>query len=266
MKQLKYLLVILVIGALISCKEEPKQKNSDLPAAAKEPVTVSLSTYRGFWLSEDYVNKIKELKSVDTATFAYKAMALAIEIFPDTISNKSVEASILWHSETSYIGRLIFNSDKKLSYTPKPDEDVYEPFTITLKGTNRIEVIRTRSGKKEYYLCFKNGGQVLNQLLFAGTYNDVKSRKKITFSIDGKVTGIPNAGFYSPVFQFDESNYEGIDVLFFYKDKNRKRPENNNDSFAYQYKFKGDTLQLYVPPLNFENDTIPVLKYELIKY
>ncbi len=254
--------ILLCLSIFISCRKEPESIPEPVEEQAIETSVSSLSKYGGFWLSESYVNAIKELKSVDSATFIYESMALALEITPDTISNRVAGIGFYWHAERSS-EKVYPDKNQRLVFKPKNPDGPLKPFILSLIDNNKIEAELTDTGKKEYYVRYKNQFQALNTLLFAGSYRDVLSGKNITLTIDGKVTGIPDVLQYNPVFQFDESNIEGVDALFFYKDRNPDKM-GYDYNLAYQYKFKGDTLQLYEVPDDYGIEPGP-LKYKLVK-
>ncbi|WP_294819015.1 hypothetical protein [uncultured Flavobacterium sp.] len=261
---IRYIAFILSgLSVLTSCKGEPKAETAAATEEAVEAPAQSLSKYSGFWLSESYVNAIKNLKSVDSATFVYESLVLAIEITPDTISNKSANTKFYWHSESSF-EKMYPDESQSLQYKPRHEGGPLKSFTLALKNPDRIEITLADTGKKECYLRFKNENQALNQLLFAEKYRDAITNAAIELTEDGKVDGIPGLITYNPVFQFDESNIEGVDVLFFYNGEKRSEKMGYDYQLAYQYKFEGDTLKLYEVPEDYGIEPGTV-KYKLVK-
>ncbi|MGQ2985032.1 hypothetical protein [Flavobacterium sp.] len=254
--------IFLCLSIFNSCRKEPESIPEPVEEQAIETSVPSLSKYSGFWLSESYVNAIKNLKSVDSATFVQKSMAIGFRIIPDTISNKSALLNVLWHSEGST--ERVYADDNQMLYfnPPRPDYPL-KHFIIGLKN-NKMELEFPDTGKKEYYLRYENQYQALNQLLFAGKYRDAITNVAIELTEGGKVSGIPDVITYNPVFQFDESNIEGVDVLFFYNGEKRSEKMGYDYQLAYQYKFEGDTLKLYEVPEDYGIEPGP-LKYKLVK-
>jgi hypothetical protein len=216
------LAVISILGFLYSC-------NNSSPYKAPDYRTFDTAIYfKGFYVSESYVNKINKYKSPRIA----QDSALSVTIPDSTLQ------TVFWgYNFHEGAGPCIIV--KKGNTYEQMDSiedlavhklilDTLHPKPITIISSNKIKIGNEVFDKLE-------SDKVGEELLFDGTYTS-QTGSEVEFSIDRKVKGLDNYKTYTVLVDYYD---EGLDVDQVTLGTNEK------DEMPYAFRFKRDTLSIY---------------------
>ncbi len=180
--------------------------------------------FAGEWINERYV------KSIMTYQSPFKAQKVQ-EMSSISIPKSSKETiSIGWNFHEGE-GAMLKKVGTK--YQLIRTESTGKPFSFAyFRSVNKLKI------ENDYFVKLKtaNPENFLNELLFAGKYH--AGKKAVTFSTDGKVSGLGNMLYYRPTYDFLGGGLQK-DVISLSKTPDFKQFTN------YLFVFKDKTLTLY---------------------
>lgn len=194
----------------------------------------------GCWISESYVNSLKELKSPKKA----QDNSLLL-IIPESI-NGNVTIMYDFHDDFDYFKIVRNNNDyeiwenlneqkPKLIYSIKVISE--SKMVIGDTAFIRINPVRIRD-------FFRNGLKneilVQEELLFKGVYLN-NDGKKVEFKNNGQIEGLEGYFYYKPESDYYDYGMQ-IDQLILVKSESNIKWQ---DLEYYGFKFSYDTLELY---------------------
>ncbi|WP_026994408.1 hypothetical protein [Flectobacillus major] len=180
--------------------------------------------FAGLWINERYVNEIRKSKS------PYKAQQLA------RLSNISFSSSATQNNMIGWNfheGESIILKKKGTQYEVWHTEPVHKLGNLSILTTNQ----KIKVGKDTFLkLKTRDNTRFVEELLFQGTY--LLNGQKVTFSADGKVSGLAGYSYYFPQYDYFGGSY-GFDQIILGKTKDLQKGQD----FAFQ--FMGNTLKIY---------------------
>lgn len=269
------LMVFCLAAFLICCKTDKEKGSSDnekteLPKSSSHAtLKESIAQLDGTWISDDYMAAIEKNKAIynnpahTTTLFGFSVIgdSLAIDGKDYLYGFSKIEAGYTWP---------IFYNDAhgRIEYDIKMQDEIIppSPFYIKKIDAKTVELVFSKPAKTERYR--KTNSELeydINKILFAGTYINESTNEKITFTEDGKVTGLAGKTTYQVQFENEDEYAVPFDAVVLYEDPDDEAGE------SFHFKIKGNTLTLY--NLNEEeiekyveyNYTIGKMAYTLIK-
>ena len=241
-----YLLLFIVV-TLISC-DKKKDDTNVITSKKSEPahdkgltLKESVSRTEGTWISEPYLATIEKNKAIYNNP-AYTTTLFGFSIVKDSIADGKDYLFGFSTHDAGYMWPVIYNTDKKrIEYnSKKEDRDNMppSPFYLNPLTAKTIELIFTKPAKKEVYRKVELDYE-LNRILFEGTYTDEATNKKVTFTRDGKITGLQGKTMY--LVQYDPEGEYAVpfDAVFLFT-----LPDDEAGT-PYHYTISGNTLTLY---------------------
>lgn len=240
------LFLLLPLFVLISCnntKEEIKStavvKEQEAPTAKAITVQQASQVLEGSWISKNYLDNLKKYKAVYNNP-SYKTTLFGMSFMGDSLVKGTGLLYGFTQHEAGYTWPLYWDEDtNRFEYDPNQDtgDKPLDDFILNILNNKELELEFTTSGKKELYQKADLETE-LNRLL-AGEYTDKATGKTVTFTLDGKVQGIP--GYVQYYVQFDR--YEEFALPFDSITLYAKTTDEAGKPF--HYKINGNTLTLY---------------------
>jgi hypothetical protein len=270
---MKNSILFLCLGILfVCCKNDPKDTvdtQKELHTTKQGPLSMqeSIANLDGTWIADDYMAAIEKNKSIynnpayTTSLFGFSVIAdsLAIDGRDYLFGFSKIDAGYTWP---------IFynNSTGRFEYDVKMQDEIIppSPFYIKTIDATTVELVFSKPAKTERYRKADLESDI-NKILFAGTYTDQATNEKVTFTEDGKVTGLPGKVMYYVQFENDDEFAVPFDAVDLFDKPDDEAGE------PFHYKIKGNTLTLYkINQEETENDseykyTIGPKAYTLIK-
>jgi len=271
----KTLILLLVITVTLGCSSTKDHEPGD---AAKNTTTDNAQMQllinkfkpiiQGYWIRQDYIQKIIQTKSPLAASRL--TVAAEIEINTNEIKGDSIVCSTGDNHDGSY-ATLKFIPGKKpstitfngqdLSYaTKKGDTALRLAFG---DGTKNGMVFYTyiRAFKKPQRDFADNLAQYLDDILVAGDYRLIdsgKSAQKVHFYKNGIVRGFIDLDKYFINYDLNSDVNDNLDAMYF------KGPDKKQMNFTF--KISVDTLKLYDTRENSDSTKLVVgdLKYQFV--
>ena len=207
---------------VISCSSGKKGDSSADTKSEKVAVP-----YAGFWLSEEYFNRIGKSKSPQASQDESRFL-----IIPDSTSKPAMmiynfheggsELTIIKNGAAFELREI--NGDSIVALG-----DTLEPVSSDRLKVQGVVFVKINPDTVD------GEHRILEELLFKGNYINEKG-KQIEFRKDGSVLGLDSIRYYNPLTDYYDQGLQ-IDQVDLSVTKGR--------SNRYAFKFKGDTLELY---------------------
>jgi hypothetical protein len=253
MKRLVYLPLILCI--LLSCKSKITGDDQDPSTTKPLDQTPELKhqftpLINGIWVSQDYLKKVKKSKSpMAAAAKADGVTAMAIDtsklqgdsIMVPVIINNHEGNNVALRFEAGRNTNTVTLGNDELTYKIKNADTtliVYHYNTNT-KETMTIKFIKALQSNPGIQPSY-GLNMAVNKNLMAGTYiaADAAGKKyDVSFSPDGKVSGLPGFSTYYVQIDLVASSKENADQIIFNLNAKRQKP--------YSFLIHKNTLTLY---------------------
>ena len=259
---------------LLSCKSNaPKTKPDTLVTVRAKPAPsykAQLPLYQGVWVKSDYIEKIRQTKSV-LASVDLVVGITCMQIDTAAMAGDSLMVPVGWDNQNPGSVALRLKPGKKpgtfqfgedeLGYSVASGDtaliryQVYNKqlFTTRYKKIADVDTNKNVSDGINY---------AINKALIAGTYSLKEATGKmgkVTFTLDGAVTGL--AGFRKYFIENDlkPAPLKNMDLITF--------DEYSSKKVVYHYVFEGNTLQLYEAKPNAKATLMVLgkLKYTLVR-
>ncbi len=266
---MKKILLPFAIGifsiSFLACQSDSQEKTPETKTSTdiensfpKEKLDKLSNTFSGYWLSEPYLKNIERTKSIydnrdyPTSLFGFILKKDELE------QNKGILHGFSDH-EGGFEAPLSYNPDKNIFENKLNTGEGFNyfknPLTIRLVDDTHIEL--SFEHKKEHYRKVLDEQTELRRILLTGKYTDLLSENKVTFELDGYVTGISGYNYYELYYDFGEGLW--MDAIFV---SNTEEKEEQN---TYHYKIKDDTIRLYQINGEIPDYSVGELTHELVR-
>ena len=195
------LLCILASATLISCGSDTKPaQQSEAPAINFKTNSVPVP-FAGSWISEDYLNKIRENQS------PRKAQEGSEECFIQIPDNTLRPATMVinFHEGLSDLVTVSNNGTFQL-WDKQGDTLSSLLYTIQPLSADSIKI-----GDKLFIkinpAATNNDPRILEEILFKGTYS-TKKGERIEFKANGEVSGLGKYKYYEPVIDYFDAGLQ----------------------------------------------------------
>ncbi|MCK6649455.1 MAG: hypothetical protein L6Q66_07355 [Bacteroidia bacterium] len=225
MTVVKSIILTLIIGFFCSCSST--NSNTEQISATNFKTKDTAISFTGYWLSKDYFESIKKIKSPKNAQDNSEFIFIPSRTLKQTmmISNFHEGGPTL---------TILSNGNQY---------ELWEIQEDTLKQQlNIIEIINETNIKigdcyfvKINPLQSGNSARILEEILFKGIYTNA-SGGKIEFKNNGQVIGLENFKVFEPVIDYIDAGMQ-VDQLGL--------GQNKNEFEYFGFKFKKDTLELF---------------------
>jgi hypothetical protein len=267
----KALFLIIPFAALVACKGKPKQPLKTTIAAetpAQSPLLKKLApVYQGVWVKSDYMEKIRQRRSVLAAVDLVTGIT-GMQIDSNATTGDSLKVAVGWDNQNpgsvmlknkagTRPNTLQFGQDE-LGYSVANGDTsliLYQVYQNKLYQTRYNKILnadanRTVSDAMSY---------AINKALVAGDYLLKGQAGKITFTNDGRVNGLAGFRKYFVENDLKPGPLNNLDLIIF--------DEFSNGKGIYSYRFKGNTLELYetTPDAKSKLMVLGKLKYTLVR-
>jgi hypothetical protein len=272
MKKLFFFLIPIIV--LLSCKSNaPKPKSDTLVTVKAKPAPsfkAQLPLYQGVWVKSDYIEKIRQTKSV-LASVDLVVGITGMQIDTAAMAGDSLMVPVGWDNQNpgsvalrlkpgKRPGTFQFGEDE-LGYSVASGDTAlirYQVYNKQLFSTRYKKIADVDPNKN-----VSDGiNYAINKALLAGSYSlkgATGKTGKVTFTPDGAVTGL--AGFRKYFIENDlkPGPLNNMDLITFDEFSNRRS--------TYSYHFEGNTLKLYEAKPNAKASLMVLgkLKYTLIR-
>jgi hypothetical protein len=238
-----FCMACLVLSCNIKTDKEVNATKSDSTIAESGQKARSLketaTILGGSWIADDYLANLKKNKAVYTNP-KYKTTLFGMSFIEDSLATGSTLLYGFSPHEVTYSWPVYFNTKSgHFEYDPKQDigDKPLGNFSLDILDDNLLELKFTKTGKKERYRK-ADIEEELNSL-FAGTYTDKATGKTVTFTLDGKVKGLPGYVQYYVQFDPDDEYAVPFDAILLYANPTDEAGK------PYHFKINGNTLTLY---------------------
>ncbi len=232
------LLCILAAAALLSCGSDTKPaQQSAAPAIDFKTKSVSVP-FAGNWISEEYLNKIRENQS------PRKAQEGSEECFIQIPDNTLRPATMVinFHEGLSDLVTVSNNGTFQL-WDKQGDTLSSLLYTIQPLSADSIK-ISDKLFIKINPAATHNDPRILEEILFKGTYS-TKKGELIEFKPNGEINGLGKYKFYEPVIDYFDAGLQVDQVGL---------GETVDKLEYFGFKFKKDKLELYKLKCNAYDD------------
>jgi len=237
---MRILLIILMIALFFACASSYRHQNNNVASSLLDIKSESIPI-AGIWVSENYINSLKEKKS---PRIAQQGNCLLI-IIPERTNEKT---SIMdgFHDDFDYYS--ILKNQNRFEIWETHDNSLSKlEYIIEVISSSKIKIGETilikidpfkvkdvlHNGLKEEIL-------IQEELLFKGIYL-TSDGKKVEFKKNGQINGLDSFYYYKPINDYHD---EGMQVDQLILVKSQKNIE-WKDLEYYGFKFICDTLELY---------------------
>ncbi len=235
------LIGFLTFLILFACNEDQGQKKIQLNSESRSPL-IKLSTQAeflpGFWMSDAYLKKIEQSKSI------YKHRFPASTFYGFIIGKPSQEVD-------SFLLKPFPASDDEIDAFLEFDrqKNVFKGLTEINKKKERFELYPlTEELIKMYFSDLKKTDDYrkvvdenteLRRILFEGTYFTKDKQMSYTFDRNGKIKGLGDYTFYEVIYDFSGGVYFDAILLYHTSGGGAK-----SDADLFKYEFKKGVLTL----------------------
>lgn len=230
----------------ICCKNDKvndisgNEKTEAVPGKSA-PATLQESVVQldGTWISDDYLTKIEKNKTIYPNP-AYKTTLFGFSIMKDCLKDGADYLYGFSKHDAGYTWPVYFNTvSGQIEYDKKRDDGNSPPskFHISPLSSTKVALVFSNPERKEIYR--KADLELELNKLFAGTYTDKSTNKKVTFTSDGKVTGLTDKTWYQVQYDTEGEYAVPFDAIVLFA-----RPDDEAGE-TFHFKIKGDTLTLY---------------------
>lgn len=226
--RMKHIRYIGILVFLFSCSSSSNQVNNSNNAKDDFKTLDCEIPFTGYWLSEDYFNSIQKYKSPKKA----QEEATGNFIF---IPDRTIKPTMMiygFHEGSEPL--MVLKKDEQFQLWGKTYDTLQFVNEIETLSKDRIKIDKNAFVKVNVQTR-EQVYQILEEILFKGTYTNVK-KEIIMFKNNGELTGLGNFAYYRIV---DDYMDEGMQV------DQIELSEGNKDPESYGFKFKGDTLEIY---------------------
>lgn len=257
-----------LLVTLASCKKETTTEttiaaNATTVDTINEPLNNLAAAMDGLWISDTYLSGIEKTRSIySNNEYGTVNGLFGFTLYKDKLSTGTTELLGFTEHEGGIVYPLQYNeANKQFVYDPKRANELDGPMQLSLSPSKggQIEIAYTQpKSQKDRFRKIGDSksdndllDETLNQMLFEGSYTDVAGNT-VTFTRDGKVSGIKGIDHYYLLYDFGEGLE--FDTVFLWQG------ESNGDRVTYHFKIEGKTIKLYDTSLNEEE-----LKYTISK-
>lgn len=223
------LLCILVTAALLSCGSDTKPaQQSVAPAINFKSKSVPVP-FAGSWISEDYLNKIREHQS------PRKAQEGSEECYIQLPDNTLRTATMVINFHEGLSDLVTVSNNGVFQLWDKQGDTLSTPlYTIQTLSADSIKI-----GDKLFIkinpTTTTNDPRILEEILFKGMYN-TKKGERVEFKPNGEVSGLGKYKYYEPVIDYFDAGLQVDQVGL---------GETADKLEYFGFKFKKDKLELY---------------------
>jgi len=243
----KFYLLLLIVLSLINC-DKKKGDTNVTTSKTNEPghdkgltLKESVARAEGTWISEPYLAAIEKNKAIYNNP-AYPTTLFGFSIVKDSIADGEDYLYGFSTHDAGYMWPVQYDSAKKrISYNIKVEDSDNmppSPFYLNPLTATTLEIVFTKSTKREVYRKADLEYE-LNRILFEGTYIDKATNKTVTFTKDGKVTGLEGKTMYQVQYDPEGEYAVPFDAVFLFT-----LPDDEAGT-PYHYTISGNTLTLY---------------------
>lgn len=214
-KKTSYLLVLgfLCFAMLFACNDDQQQKKIQLSSESRSPLT-KLTTQAeflpGFWMSDAYLKKIEQTKSIYVNRFPSAAFYGFIIGKP----NQEIDSFLLKpfpSSEDEVDALLEFDRQKNVFKGLTKMHNKQEKFELYPLTQDHIKMYFSDLKKTDDYRKVLDENTELRRILFEGTYFTKDKQMSYTFDRNGKVKGLGDYVFYEVIYDFAGGiNFDGL--------------------------------------------------------
>ena len=235
------LLGFLCFTMLFACNEEREQKKIQLNSESRSPLT-KLATQAeflpGFWMSDAYLKKIEQAKSV----YANRFLTAAFYGFIIGKPNQEIDTFLLkpfpvLNDEVASF--LEFDRQKNVFKGLTEINKKKERFELYPLSQEHIKMYFSELKKTDDYRKVIDENTELRRILFEGTYFSKDKQMSYTFDRNGKVKGLGDYAFYEVIYDF--AGGVNFDALLLYRTSAGGAKQ---DADLFKYEFKKGVLNL----------------------
>lgn len=229
---------ILAAATLLSCGSDTKPaQQSAAPAIDLKTNSVPVP-FAGNWISEEYLNKIRENQS------PRKAQEGSEECFIQLPDNTLRPATMVINFHEGLSDLVTVSNNGTFQLWDKQGDTLSSPlYTIQPLSADSIKI-----GDKLFIkinpTATNNDPRILEEILFKGTYS-TKKGERIEFKPNGEVSGLGKYKFYEPVIDYFDAGLQVDQVGL---------GETVDKLEYFGFKFKKDKLELYKLKCNAYDD------------
>jgi hypothetical protein len=246
---MKVIFLIALCATATGCDgQRVNKKKDDLVAEKKNNLASLLS---GYWMSDSYLKKLEETKSVfanrnnesDVLGFLLKKENLKSDtacIFAFNSHEGGIEMPIHFDPSTNKFVSDSERNGEPVSFT--------EAFQLNLLNDKKIELNFLKTKQSRIFRKVPDIQSELRRILFEGVFESIDNKKKFSFTNTGEVTGFGDRRNFEVIYDFG-LNIE-FDAIALY---NGKESGNWSDAEIYKYEINSDTVKLYHVNTNWEN-------------
>lgn len=231
---------ILIVGLLFSSYSINKDCYRIIARIVDNENIDTIIPISGCWISEDYVNSLKEYKSPKKA----QDNSILI-IIPESIS-ENVTIMYDFHDDFDYF-KIVRNNNKYEIWENLNEQMPILLYSIKVISESKIvigETVFTRINPVRVedflHIGLKSELLVQEEILFKGVYLSSQGNK-VVFKNNGQIEGLDGFSYYKPESDYYDQGMQ-IDQLILVKSASLN---NWQDIEYYGFKFNHDTLKLY---------------------
>ena len=242
-KKTSYFLLLgfLCFAMLFACNDNQQQKKIQVSTESRSPLT-KLTTQAeflpGFWISDAYLKKIEQSKSIFVNRFPPSAFYGFIIGRP----NRDIDSFLLKPFPTSaddFESFLEFDRRKNVFKGLTTINQKKEQFELYPLTEEHIKMYLSDLKKTDDYRKVIDENTELRRILFEGTYFTKDKQMSYTFDRNGKVKGIGDYVFYEVIYDFSAG--VNFDAILLYRTTGGGV---KSDADLFKYTFKKGVLTL----------------------
>jgi len=239
---MRILLIILMITLFFACASIYRNQNNIVAFSLldikyqNEKIPIA-----GIWVSENYINSLKEKKSPRTAQ---QGNSLLI-IIPERANDKTTIMDGFHDDFDDYT--IIKNQTKYEIWETHDNRKSKLEYIIEVISSSKIKIGETILIKIEPFKLkdFLHNGLkeeilIQEELLFKGMYI-TSDGKKVEFKKNGQINGLDSFYYYKPINDYFDEGMQVDQLILVKSEKNIEW----KDLEYYGFKFNYDTLELY---------------------
>jgi hypothetical protein len=243
----RYLFLIVLATLSIDCTTKSEKIDSSKKGETAESSSSKAKSIKelvhqldGTWLSDSYLAAIEKRKTV-YGNPAYTTSVFGFSILKDSLIDGSDYLYGFSTHDAGYTWPISYNeSNKRVEYDATTGDEIKPPsaFYINPLTSTTLELIFAKPAKKELYRKAALE-QELNRILFEGTYTDQATNKTVTFTRDGKITGLNGRVLYLVQYDTEGEYATPFDAIFLFT------KQDDEAGTPFHFKISGDTITLY---------------------
>lgn len=223
------LLCILAATTLLSCGSDTKPTQQSAAPAINFKTNSVPVPFAGSWISEDYLNKIREHQS------PRKAQEGSEECFIQLPDNTLRPATMVINFHEGLSDLVTVSNNGAFQLWDKQGDTLSSPlYTIQALSADSIKI-----GDKLFIKinpsATNNEPRILEEILFKGIYT-TKNGERVEFKSNGEVSGLGKYAYYEPVIDYFDAGLQVDQVGL---------GETADKLEYFGFKFKKNKLELY---------------------